>query len=333
MVYMDKKYYLYFDAGTTNTRAYLLDEDFNILQTAKENSGSKDSAIRGSNGIVVDTITSLYNKVLESSSVSEDSILEIFASGMVTSPYGLEEVPHVTIPVTVKDFSKNLHVYRENKHVKRSITLIPGLKTVQPEISLVGNMRGEEIEVMGVLDELKKRRIRNAALVMPGSHTHVAYVRDDSIQDILSTFTGELFCALQKDTILAPILEARTNQLDPEMIALAYSNLSRFGFSRAMYIGHTMRIMDTYTPEQRYAYCEGVINGGVRQGLEYYLNNIWTDCDSIMFICTEYMYKLFRLLFKNSRYENMIEWMPITEDSVYAVKGLKRIVSERNKQG
>ena len=44
-----KKYIIYFDSGTTNSRVYLLDRDYNVKFTAKRPVGSRDSAIEGSN--------------------------------------------------------------------------------------------------------------------------------------------------------------------------------------------------------------------------------------------------------------------------------------------
>ena len=40
-----KKYIIYFDSGTTNSRVYLLDRDYNVKFTAKRPVGSRDSAI------------------------------------------------------------------------------------------------------------------------------------------------------------------------------------------------------------------------------------------------------------------------------------------------
>ena len=48
---MTKNYILYYDSGTSNTRAYLLDQEFQICAVAKRTVGSKDSAIAGSNRV------------------------------------------------------------------------------------------------------------------------------------------------------------------------------------------------------------------------------------------------------------------------------------------
>ena len=43
------KYIVYFDSGTSNSRIYLLDKDFQVLYVDKKNVGSRNSSIEGSN--------------------------------------------------------------------------------------------------------------------------------------------------------------------------------------------------------------------------------------------------------------------------------------------
>lgn len=328
---VNNKYLIYFDSGTSNTRAYLLNNSFEICGVEKVNIGSKDSAIDGSNRIIIDTICRLYMTLLKKSGLKDDDIAALYASGMVTSPYGLKEIPHVSVPISAGAFAGRLYAYHEDTQIHRDILLIPGLKTECEEFSFVGNMRGEEIEIFGALNELNARGTQNAALILPGSHTHISYVKGDSVEDILSTFTGELFYALRQETILSPILESGCEELDGDMIRLAVKNVQRFGFNRAIYIAHCMRIMNIYTATQRYSYCEGVVNGGIRTALEYYLKNRWLDCQAIVFLCDEYMFRLFELVFQDSDYKDKMVWFPLTTESCYTVKGLKRIIEEKER--
>ena len=155
----------------------------------------------------------------------------------------------------------------------------------------------------------------------------MALIRNGAVKDILSTFTGELFYALKKETIFSPIIDVIPPEIDEQMVELAYRNLTRFGFNRAMYIGHAMRIFDRYTPSQRYSYCEGVINGGVRQALEYYCEEFWQGCETAAIASDEFMYRLFSMLFENSTYIKKLIWLPVDPGRVYSVKGLKKILT------
>ncbi|MDY5648137.1 MAG: 2-dehydro-3-deoxygalactonokinase, partial [Lachnospiraceae bacterium] len=308
---------------------YLLDRDFEVLYVDKKNVGSRNSSIEGSNRVLIEGLYELYTKLMNEKNLKEEDIENIYMSGMITSPYGMKEVPHLVLPLTVQGFADSLYCHYEDACFKRNIYLVPGIKTVNEDFSFVGNMRGEEIEIIGTLDELREKGITHAALMMPGSHTHVTYVKDDVITDIISNFTGELFYALKKETIMAPILSAEVSadELDGEMIHKALENLKKFGFNRSLYICHAMRIMESGTPQQRFSYGEGVVNGGLRQAVEYYCENRWQGCETLVIVSDEFMYKLFSIIFEGSPYIKNIVWMPISATKSYAVKGLKKIVS------
>lgn len=324
---MKRKYRIYFDSGTSNSRIYVLDEDCAVHYMRKKNVGSKDSAVAGSNRVLIDGLKELYVDALREMGISEDEVEEIYASGMVTSPYGLKEVPHMVLPITVEKFSDSIVRFYEGQRFQRDILLIPGLKTVHGDISFVNNMRGEEMEILGVLDEMKEKcEGKSAALLFPGSHTHAAYIREGSIEGLLSNFTGELFHVLKKDSILSPILSADVKKLNPEWVKNGVENLQKFGFNRAIYICHAMRLFEVGSETDRFSYAEGVINGGVRQSLEYYCGHFWKGCDEVVIVGEELMYGLFRDIFEGSGFIKKVSWIPISPEKSYAVEGLKKII-------
>lgn len=325
---MKEKYLLYFDSGTSNTRAYLMDDGFNVKYTIKKAVGSKDSAIAGSNRVLIDGMKELYDEVLAANFLSDGDIADIYASGMVTSPYGLKEIPHLVLPLTVQAFSDSLYPFYEETKFKRNIYLVPGLKTVSEDFSFVNNLRGEEIEILGALDELKTQcsDVENVAFILPGSHTHAVYIEGDQLKGIVSNFTGEMFYALKQDTILSPVLSAKCDELDTDMVQKGVENAKRFGLNRAIYICHAMRIFEQGTPQQRLSYAEGVLMGGVRDSLEYYCEHFWPKCRTMALVADEFMYKLFSTIFSGSSFIDKVVWLPISENKSYGVSGLKKII-------
>ncbi len=323
------KYIVFFDSGSTNSRVYLLDKNLNLLYTAKKNVGSRNSSMEGSNAVLVRGLYELYTDLLANNHLTEENVEKIYMSGLITCPYGIVEVPHVIVPIPIQEFAQRIYCHYEDTLFKRNLYLVPGIKTVNEDFSFAGNMRGEEIEMIGALDELKEMGITEAALMMPGSHTHITHMKDEVFNDIISNFTGELFYSIKKETMLASVLNIECDELDPEMVRKAMENLEKFGFNRALYICHAMRMMDAGTPEQRFAYAEGVINGGLRKTLEYYCETRWQSCDTLVIASDEFMYKLFSIIFDGSPYIKRIVWLPISEKKSYALEGLKKLLSMR----
>ena len=326
----------YFDSGTTNTRLYLLNEDFKIAASEKAEIGSKDAAIQGDNKTLIASMKRLYDGVLKKCGLADQDVETIYASGMVTSPYGLEEVPHLQVPIDLKVFARSLRCHLEEQAFHRRIFLVPGLKTGGKDLAYVNNMRGEEIQVIGALEDLRERAAGlegGIAVILPGSHTHVAYVKEGEIQGLLSNFNGELFHALKTATILAPVLAGE--ELDEAMVKKGYSCLSEFGFNRAIYMAHAMRIFQEGSPRERFSFGEGVINGGIRQSVEYYCRHFWKDCCAAAVLGNSFMYRLYSFLFQESPLIEKVLWLPDSEERPYSVKGLARIAGlrrERNKK-
>ena len=330
------KYIVYFDSGTSNSRIYLLDKDFQVLYVDKKNMGSRNSSIEGSNRVLIEGLYELYTKLLQEKHLTEEDVTSIYMSGMITSPYGMKEVPHLKVPLSVQEFADSLYCHYEDTLFHRNIYLVPGLKTVNDDFSFVGNMRGEEIEIIGTLDELRSRGITHAALMMPGSHTHVTYVKDDVVSDIISNFTGELFYALKKETIMAltskqrAALRSAANTIDP-VFQIGKGEIDETLIQGVKDCLDARELIKLKVLENS-MYNAREVNGGVRKSLEYYCEHFWKGCDTLVIVSDEFMYRLFSIIFEGSPYIKNIVWMPISATKSYAVEGLRKIVGLKGEE-
>ena len=322
-----RTYIAYFDSGTTNSRLFLLDENLNLVGSLKRMVGARDSAISGSNRILVSSLHEMYQSLLKEKGLSDSEVSEIFLSGMITSVYGIKEVPHIMLPADSSTLAEGVSTVNEPMFFKRDVHLICGVKTSGREISDVGNMRGEETELVGLADELKQRGLDNVAVILPGSHTHIAYVSGGAIIDCISNFTGELLFALQKDTILAPILERQPDVFDVEMVALALKNLDEYGFNRAIYIAHAMKMTNAMDMERIRSYAYTVINGGLRKVLENACRTRWPECRTAVVLGSCKDGEFFKTLFKGSAEIKSIIHME-SADGSFALDGFRNIYRE-----
>lgn len=323
-------HYVYFDSGTSNSRAYLVDADLNLITVEKAAVGSKDSAIAGSNKVLIEGLFSLYSQVLSANGLSDADIIDIYSSGMVTSPYGLFEIPHLPVPISTEGLAQKVHPFVEETLFHRTINLIPGLKTINEDFAYVNNVRGEEIEIVGLMDTLHDLLGgRSAAIIMPGSHTHAMLVQGSEIRGILSNFTGELFHALKQSTIIAPVLSAPIDSFDPEMIRLGVRNLKKFGFSRAIYIGHAMRLFSQGDARARRSYCEGVISGGVCLSLGEYCRTVWSGCETAVIAADAKMIEAYSAVLAECPEIKDVHAVPLSSTQSYALQGFRKIARLR----
>lgn len=322
-------YNVYFDSGTSNTRAYLL-KDYDIIDVVKKNIGSKDSSIAGSNRVLIKGLKELYDQLLENNKIDDNQIEGIYASGMITSPFGIKEVPHLSTPISLEKLYKGIYTHYEPEFFKRDIHLIRGVKTIPDgftadryNIGDVNNMRGEEIEIFGILsglpDEWKKG---NTAIFLPGSHTHVAYVKQGVLHDILSNFSGELYHAISTSTILSNSIQCDTDELDEEMVLLGFRNLKEYGINRALYIGHATKIFNACNNLERKSYLEGVINGGVVSAFEYTVRKKWNGIDKILITgSSNNMTRVYEIILKETQLKADVSAIIASGKQSFAVKG------------
>jgi 2-keto-3-deoxy-galactonokinase len=283
-------YILYYDSGTSHTRAYLL-KDTICLDTLFIPVGTKDAATSGSNDVLVSSLREGMEAILRRNAVKEEDVSDIYMSGMVTNPFGIYEVQHLTVPIDAEGMYDGIHTYEEKTYFRRRIHLIRGAKTVPPaegltleNIHLMGNARGEEIEVIGMVARGIIPRDRKTVMISPGSHTHMCLVEGGSLTDIASHFTGELHHALLQDTILGGETSKADLDIDGDKLRYGYQLLKTYGLTRALYIVHATKVFDVATDGMRSMMLSGIITGSVIENLQSRLATVWKDVEHIAII-------------------------------------------------
>ena len=260
---------IYFDSGTSNTRLYLI-QDMKPVDVVGAKIGSKDSSIAGTNLVLLEGIKKIYDEMLERHGLKDSDIDAIYCSGMISSPFGMHEVPHLCVPASVQLFHDTMYTHFEDKCFHRNITIIRGMKTIPDgvfptidEMGNVNNVRGEEIEMIGILADLEPEIKKNVAIIMPGSHSQSFFVQNGEIVDMLSTFSGELNYAITSSTILGGSITGGETPIDEDMVRRGCDNLHEYGFCRAIYIVHATKIFNSANNFQRRYMLEGIITGSV----------------------------------------------------------------------
>lgn len=295
-------YNIYMDSGTSNTRAYLL-SDFQLIDTAAINVGTKDSAIAGNNSVLLSAMKECYDKLLADNGLKDSDIEGLWASGMVTNTFGIIEVEHISVPVDGQKLLDRIYVHHEDKFFKREMMLICGAKTAQPgeivttdNIGQMNNVRGEEIEVVGMVAAGILPKERDCVMISPGSHTHLCHVVNGAMVDIVSNFTGELNYAIKKDTILGGELSDKEIEMDPENVKKGYQYLKQYGICRALYIIHATKVFNVCSDEIRSQIMAGIISGSVIDMLAMRIAERWNGAEKIVIIGGKPYVESYRIL-------------------------------------
>ncbi|NJM43494.1 MAG: 2-dehydro-3-deoxygalactonokinase [Brachymonas sp.] len=110
-------------------------------------------------------------------------------SGMIGSRDGMAEVPYCACPATPMDIARAV-----KWAVKDRVAIAPGVRSEMDDV-----MRGEEIQVLGAAAVLN---VRDAFMVLPGTHSKWVNLEGGAIMGFNTFMTGEFYALLAQHSIL-----------------------------------------------------------------------------------------------------------------------------------
>lgn len=223
------KYYITIDGGTTNTRVSLV-KDMNVLDTVKIPLGAR----MGMDGTepLKGAIKSALSSLLEKFKLTEDHIVRILASGMITSEFGLCPLSHLIAPAGIAELHASMH-----ETVIPDITQIPfvfirGIKIADQSLSKTDMMRGEETELYGLSEVCNG----DALYVLPGSHSKL--IETDTcgrITRFSTMLTGEMIASLAEGTILKDAVDLSVTRINDAFLLHGCQYAMQKGLNEALF--------------------------------------------------------------------------------------------------
>lgn len=237
------------DSGTSRTRLRLWD-GHRVLVDRSADVGAVTGAQEGHAHRLRETVTQL---LLEARLVF--GTVPVVACGMLSSPTGLTEVPHLHGPVGYRDLAAQL-VPLELEGVG-PVLLIPGVRTGDTDL-----MRGEETEVTGLRQRLSLGGTVN--FLHLGSHDKLIMTDDSGIQGSVTNLNGELLDVLTRHTLLKLSTTApqTLGLVDAEHWRLGLEAARQYGLSRAVFMVRVGGLLRGATPNQGTSWLLGALAEG-----------------------------------------------------------------------
>ncbi|WP_372572282.1 2-dehydro-3-deoxygalactonokinase [Ruegeria jejuensis] len=182
------------DWGTSNLRAYCVDEAGTILGQVSRDAGVKTMPEAGYPVLVQQLLADLAPPA---------PIRHALLVGMVGSELGWRETPMRPAPASLSDLAHHL-----NPVPGHPCRVIPGVSALSVA-GLPDMMRGEETQVLGALAETGQT---SGLFCLPGTHCKWVQCDDGRITRITTAMTGELFDLLTRHSVL----RAQTGSDDTE---------------------------------------------------------------------------------------------------------------------
>lgn len=251
------------DMGTTNTRVWLTHGD-RVLARANAAVGVRDTARDGSHERVRQALHDLIGKVrADGRGVGSPTPKCVIAAGMITSPLGLVEVPHVAAPAGLTELAARIERRSFPEITDLPVLLVPGVRSglAQCRVETIGEgdvMRGEETLCVGLvaLGLLKP----GGTLLNLGSHWKAIRLDGDNrVASSVTSMGGELIHVAQTQTILASAVPSeRPSVLDEKSVEAGMSEQRQSGLARALFCVRLLeQTCDNSTPTDRLSFLVG----------------------------------------------------------------------------
>ena len=173
------------DWGTTNCRAYRLDETGIVLERRTDGPGIL--TVRNS-----DFSAALTRIAGDWIAAAGDAA--VLMCGMIGSAQGWVEAPYLPVPTAAADIAGKLALVADPH---RRIFIVPGLHGHGPAGPDV--MRGEETQIVG-------SGISDGIVCLPGTHSKWAVVEGGRIVRFATFMTGEVFAVMRRNSILGRLM-------------------------------------------------------------------------------------------------------------------------------
>jgi len=251
------------DAGTTNTRVWLTVGD-RIIARAQTGVGVRDTARDGSSERLRNALRELIDRVRDEARDQgfAQSPECVIAAGMITSPLGLAEVPHVPTPAGLNDLAASTERHSFPEITDLPILLIPGARSGprrcdHETVGTTDVMRGEETLLVGLhaLGLLSPR----STLLNLGSHWKVIeFDARARIASSVTSMTGELIHTAQTQTILAgSVPQTRPSMIDQTWLEAGMREQRHSGLARALFCVRLLEQGSDGSAEQRLSFLIG----------------------------------------------------------------------------
>lgn len=245
------------DAGTSNLRIRIV-EDKKIIFDRKENYGVKIGKEK-----FQENLYKLLKECIKENNLRNEDIDCIIASGMITSALGLMEVEHLAVPVSLEKFAQNI---KKVKFFEFEINLITGIKVEKEyfkdeKLKSIDVIRGEEVEVFGILEEMKSDE--PMLVILPGSHNKFIEVVDGAVINLLTTMSGEIYDAMTRCTILRASVDDRfADTIDKKFLQLGNKIGQKYGLNQGSFVLRGLDLVEELTINQKANYLLGLVLSG-----------------------------------------------------------------------
>lgn len=277
------------DCGTTNTKCYLVEADKTLVNERYSNFGVKENALKSGREKYKEKLKDMVFRTVAEAGREEGELTAVIAFGMISSDLGLTVLPHIAAPAGLKELKAGVCQGKSGEIFGEAVEfyIVRGVKNALAKerslenVGICDFMRGEETQVMGILETYHPREAFNA--IVFSSHFKIIHVSSEGkILGSMTTMSGQIYDCMLNHTVVGKSVcvpgggEKGTLHVE-EIISLARRITEERGMNRALLCPRFMELFTEMTAEERLTYLETVIGlEDLKSMREFYGDGIYS---------------------------------------------------------
>ncbi|AJP74238.1 2-dehydro-3-deoxygalactonokinase [Sphingomonas hengshuiensis] len=178
----------------------------------------------------------------------------IYASGMIGSNIGWVEAPYAIAPAGVADLARAAIPV---EIAGRRVRIVPGIACRRAFDDAPDILRGEEIELLGLME----RAPGDGIAALPGTHTKWVRHEAGCVGEFLTAMSGEIFDRLTAQGLLASIVEGDAAEGPAFQDGVARGRAGGLGLSSLLFGARARVIRGDLTRADAASYIRGLLIG------------------------------------------------------------------------
>ncbi|WP_179957748.1 2-dehydro-3-deoxygalactonokinase [Exilibacterium tricleocarpae] len=242
---MAKQFFIGINWGSSNLRAYLLDEQGTLCDST--------SSPKGVTKLDYDSMTDTFLEVVNNWPYTDS----VYLSGMIGSPMGWTDIPYKACPVGLNELMNALSPVEIGG---RCAVIVPGVRCStaygDPEI-----MRGEELEIIGMLAVAPQLAKSGKIAALPGTHSKWVQLSEGRIVEFFTSMGSEVFDRLAEKGLLNSVMTGEAHVSEPFTKGVRRGASGATGLGRLLFGVRAQAIDGRLSGDDAASYARGLLIG------------------------------------------------------------------------
>ncbi len=181
--------------------------------------------------------------------------IPVIVTGMATSSIGMWELPYASLPFSMHAEGLTMKLFPASHDFDHTLMLVSGVRDSQDV------MRGEEVQLIGLMQGLAIPEVKEMVVILPGTHSKHNSIKENALVSFQTFMTGEVFHLMATQSILKDSIEIIEEDTDNEAFEAGVLKGQSANLLASLFSVRTNTLFGNYNKSANAYYLSGLLIG------------------------------------------------------------------------